>query len=251
MLKELEVTGGVNRVSPDYLLVVKTVEIAPGVKPGPVAEHESAHIFVALKNGTGVVMATIIPGRYHDGLTKLNRFDSRAFMAAKAKKCGGTGYDERVVMLMGYNPAAEAAAAGNIMENHDRELFAIASLLQLRGTISGAEAEMAIDSVENPLMEFDLIGPNGEKRTLTAKTRSGGRHFIRLGLPDEPDFRQELATEPFVKTETIKPEELPIVERPLGEKLTSKLLQFRSGKTKSSSSGLIPGPGTARLELAA
>jgi hypothetical protein len=153
-------------------------------KPGRTAHHEGLHTVAAIKNGSKVIEASREPGPGSLGHTLLGRYDRIAFMAAHAHGCDGTGHDVSVVRFMGDNPESAASSARQLLMNQEEEIYAVSSLIEEKGTITGEQAVQALDKVANPEADIEVIGPNGEKRSFVTKTRKGKNFFISIGLPE-------------------------------------------------------------------
>lgn len=164
-----------------------TVKIEPIMpfnlaEPGATAHHEAAHTVAAILTGDYVEEATRISGPGYLGRTRLSRFNPIAFVAAHARGCSGTDYDLMVLTSLGYDTNSLAQAARGVLSGHEEEIFAVASLIEANGTISGNEALAVIEAVTNPKAEITLINPLGQERSFVSKVRKGGDYFIPVDL---------------------------------------------------------------------
>ncbi len=140
---------------------------APLIKtnPGSTAIHEAKHVVAALKNGTGVEGATIVPGAGFLGLTRLSRPDAVAALAPHATGESGTGHDVFIASQMGAI-GAESAARSIINSNMD-EVMAVAVALEENKSLGSWDIDRAINKLSNPDPEFGILTvetPSGEQK---------------------------------------------------------------------------------------
>lgn len=164
-----------------------TVKIKPimpfnMVEPGATAKHEALHTVAAILTGDKVIDATRIPGDGFKGRTRLTRFSGIAFVAAHARGSDGAGHDLWVLRSLGHDVDLLAGEARSVLSGHDEEIHAVASLIEEKGTISGYEAEMVMDRVNNPEVEINIINPLGQQRCFVSKIRTSGDYFIPIDL---------------------------------------------------------------------
>src|SRR3989344_273262 len=146
--------------------VMKLNFLEEGESPGSVPEHEIAHAGVAIKTGTPVIDATIVPGRGYLGLTRLTSVNTAALIAPEAEGFVGTGSDVFKYEMLGGSPS-DVIVARRIASTHKKGFHRAASLLQKKKTMTGAEIERAIkegDEGERVLVEF--IKSDGEKNKI-------------------------------------------------------------------------------------
>lgn len=184
MNKEMSVSLGITEIASGWIAIVKPIEPFKLVSPGSTAYHEAIHAVAAILTGTGVVEASRVPGPGFRGRTKLTEFNAISFMAAHAMGCDGTGHDVAVVGWMGRDPDSAAVAARRLLANREDEIHAVASEIETKGTISGYEAELAMDGAVNPDAEVEITDPFGNIRHFVAKTRRSNGHIISIGIPE-------------------------------------------------------------------
>ena len=153
---------------------VKTKEMKePEIIPGKTANHEARHAVAARRNGTGVESATIIPGPGYLGMTKLSKFDAIAAAAAHAHGDSGTGHDLSIIRASGISESAAINGARSTLSGAEKEVYAVASLLEKKGTLSGSEIDTAMvgsEKNETSMASIFINMPDGreEKRKVEA-----------------------------------------------------------------------------------
>ncbi|OGE37040.1 hypothetical protein A3B45_04095 [Candidatus Daviesbacteria bacterium RIFCSPLOWO2_01_FULL_39_12] len=182
MERLVEIKPGISEIYGGWKAKVKPIDCVEETMPSPTAEHEAAHTVAALLTGSCVRKASRIPGPGYSGITELNGFNGVAFMAAHALGCSGTGYDRLVVSQMGHDPDLLAGVARGVLSGHEEEISAVASLIEVKETISGTEALWVMNSARNPQAEVTIINPAGEKaRHFVTKIR-GSLVFLSIDL---------------------------------------------------------------------
>ncbi len=150
-------------IAPGWRAEARPLNPWAGVLPGSTAHHEALHTVAAILTGNNVEIASNVPGPGYLGKTVIGgEFNAIAFMAAHALGCSGTGHDRAVVALAGHDTEAAASAARSILSGHDREIYAVAALIETKRTISGFEAKEAMERAAKPQTEIKLTGPKGE-----------------------------------------------------------------------------------------
>ena len=177
MERYVEIRSGITEIYSGWKAVVKPVNQVEKVITSSTSEHEAAHTVAAILTGSNVRRASRIPGPDYLGITELDGFNGVAFMAAHALGYGGTGYDRMVVVQMGHDPNLLADVARGVLAGYEEEISAVASLIEARGTISGGEAQWAMESVRDPRLEVAILNPLGSEE----------RHFV-LKVRQNPDF---------------------------------------------------------------
>lgn len=183
----------ITRISPG------TAEIAPGLKmrswirgylekvtPGSTSWHEAYHAGVALLRRVGVKLASRIPGPWYQGITELTEFDGPAAMAAGAMGCSGARYDKDLTERMGHDSGSAAATARSTVSGNEHKIRAIAAEIEVNGTISGYQAEVAMDRADHPDADLEFEDPVGSIRHFVVRTRriTNNGYEITDGLPD-------------------------------------------------------------------
>ena len=153
---------------------VRKVEVKRPI-PGPVAEHESAHVVAAGK----IVSATIIPSGDALGTTQPVKMTAQAAAAAEALGCSGTGHDMFITEhVLGVDPSVAKSAARSALSGKSEEMYEVATLLQERSTIGQADVEEARENVKKRNqgifpVEVEIIAPDGRRQSITAKSFRG------------------------------------------------------------------------------
>lgn len=179
MSKEVLIAPGVTRIRPDLKVIVTNLEPYAGVKPSETAYHEAEHI---APNPRNVRRATIHPGPGYLGLTELYEYNSIQAAAPHAKKRRGTGHDLNTLAARGIDINSTISAAGSVINSLDREVHNIAALLQIKGEISGYDAQEAANRANFNEAKVTIIGTDGNERSFISKVRRGEEHFIDIGL---------------------------------------------------------------------
>ena len=190
MNKELAISPGIQEIAPGWFATIKPVQPINLVSPDGTSYHEATHAVAAILTGSKVLEASRIPGPGYSGITRLDGFNGVAFMAAHAMGCDGTGHDVAVVEWLGHNPDSLAWVARSVLAGRDEEIDAVASAIQARGTISGDEAEEAMDKILNHEIKVEIINPFGEQRHYVTKVREG-KGFI-IEIPDLTEDQVEV-----------------------------------------------------------
>ena len=134
--------------------------------PGSVAIHEAQHIVA----GSSTKRATITPGPGYLGMTEFNKFSPIGAIAPYAFGSEGAGYDVWLLRQLGYDIGSLARVARRRLYGREDEIYAVASLLQERRTISGHEAEVAMYEATRPRFdEVEIETPWGEQFTITVR----------------------------------------------------------------------------------
>ncbi len=158
-------------------------------KPGAAATHETRHAVVAIKNGTGVVFATIIPGPGYSGLTQIRAPDAVATAAPHAHGDGGTGHDVLMIVLSGHDLGAAMNAARSALSGMDKQVHAVAAELEERGTLMGADIERIMKLVENGQeIVIEITSPKGKKET---RNKSGVKGDTVMLMPEDLPIEKE------------------------------------------------------------
>lgn len=170
MAKNVEVLPGITEIS-GY-----TVKVAPIKHPdlevkaiSPTAYHEARHAVAAFATGTYVIELTIESGSGYYGRVILAEPNNVAAMAPEAFRCSGTAFDRWTVIRQGRNPKVFSSIARSVLSDKKKEVDAVASLAQARGTVSGHEIKWAIEEINNPKAKVEVTNPLGEKRHYTEK----------------------------------------------------------------------------------
>lgn len=164
----------------------KIREYLENVIPGPTAWHEAYHTGVALLRRIGVKLASRIPGPSYQGITELTEFDGPSAMAAGAMGCSGAGYDKHLTERMGHDSGSAAATARSTVSGNEHKIRAIAAEIEVNGTISGYQAQVAMDRADHPDADLETEDREGNIRNFVVKTRrvSNNSYEITEGLPD-------------------------------------------------------------------
>lgn len=156
--------------------VVSKVSGQPrGFSSKTTAGHEALHVAAAVKNGTSVESASIIPGPGYRGITKLSRPDAYAAAASFAFGTNGVGEvgyggDKHAVWSMGHNLDSAASGARSLLAGEDDLIGEIAGMLEERKTIGGKDIQEAQDNVESRRkgeIIVSITNPDGETKTET------------------------------------------------------------------------------------
>lgn len=175
MNKELEIFLGTRKteIAPGWTVATWPIRQPELEVPyGRTAYHEAAHATVALVTNSGMEKASKKPGPGYLGITVLKEFNPLAFVAAHAAGCKGVGYDLWVLARRGYDIDSLAKTARNILGKYRNGLRAVASLIEARGTISGQEAQWALEKGNNPEVAVNITNPLGEVRNFVVKMTS-------------------------------------------------------------------------------
>lgn len=183
MTKEFELSLGTSEIGTGWTASVKPVKPFGSTVPGSTAYHEAVHAVAAILTGSHVREATNIAGDGYLGKTEIDGFNAIAFAAAHAKGCGGTGHDLAVLRILGHDPSSLAWAARNVLSGHDDEIYAVSSLIEERGRISGFEAKEAMKKASDPEADVELISPNGQSYHFTSKIRGNPQYYIPVRIP--------------------------------------------------------------------
>lgn len=164
------------------------------VVPSDTALHEATHTVPALVNGTPVEEVSIVPGPGYLGITKLGRPDPIAALAPHSTGHNGTGHDVFIASLMVNDIGPASNVAKSIAQSRQKEIAAVASLLEEKGTITGYEAKEAMDSVdrkkeENKATVFIKSPDGSEKRIPDVNVDNGvvivPQEWVKYKLPKE------------------------------------------------------------------
>ena len=171
MSKSLEISPGTHEIADGWKAVIKPINSFDQVTPSSTAYHEAIHTVAALLTGSHVKEASRRSGPGFLGRTILSEFNAIAFIAPHAKGCSGTGYDVSVLAIMGHDPDSLASAARSVLIGHEGEVHAVASLIEINGSISGYEAKEIMGRVNDPEAEIKITNPLGEERHFVIKVR--------------------------------------------------------------------------------
>lgn len=192
MFKELEFSPRSSEIAPGWVVTVEPVKHFDMVEPGTTAIHEGIHVVATILTDNHVEEASIVPGPGYLGRT-IAGFSPIAFMAPHAMGCDGTGHDISVVIWKGYDPNSLAEAARSTLAGHEDEIYAVSSLIEAQGTISGYEAKWIMDEITHPEAQVEITNPLGQKWEFVSKTRSTSNgYFIPTELPNPSESPKEL-----------------------------------------------------------
>lgn len=107
-------------------------------------------------------------------------------MAAHAMGCDGTGHDVAVVGWMGHDTGSAASAARSLLISREDEIHAVAAEIETKGTISGHEANEAMEKVAHPEVDVEIKDPFGNIRQFVAKVRKSEGYTLSIGI-QEPE----------------------------------------------------------------
>lgn len=137
------------------------------------AEHEAFHVAAGLFRGVGVIMATNIPGPGYGGFAQFTSFDSVVAAAPEAFGCGGTGMDLQMIEENGDSVQGAVAAARALLHDRWKHVAAIATAIQRKRVISGAEARSVKQRVDDgSTVEVKITKASGQ-------VERREKHFIR------------------------------------------------------------------------
>lgn len=197
------------------------------VTPGSTSYHEAAHTVAALLTGDTPEIASRNPGPGYLGITILRRFNKLAFVAAHALGCSGAGHDLSVLHRMGHDIGSLASAARDLLSGNLNKVYAVASLIQAKGAITGGEAKWVMDKLDNPEAKVEVVGRFGKIRHFVTKLRGGA-----IPIPLDP---AELSEEP-AKTENPlnwPKHEVGLIDVPINDRpLTKTIHQVHSGPVR-------------------
>lgn len=153
--------------------------------PGPVAEHEAAHVVAAGQ----IVSATIIASGDALGSTTPVVMTPAAAAAAEAIGSSGTDWDMFLVEeVMGVSRGSAIAAASSALSGQGELRHEVAVTMQELGTIGQSHVERAKQRVkERSLGIFPIslviISADGQKREVTTKSFRNEVRISDLMLP--------------------------------------------------------------------
>lgn len=219
MVKERLLNTGLNKITSKWSAFVEQIDPFRTV-PGSTAMHEAVHSVLAMLTGTWVKFTTIIPGPGYGGLTSLSEANAVAAVGPDELGHSGTGWDLLMAKLMGADRGSAGAVARSLAAKAHRLIYAVASTLQDKGTISGYEVKQTMVEAENPETRITYLGPQGERHEFIKKTREVNGYQIPLEIPDEIEVQRETEE---IKKET---EDSVYLDHPLGDKIRN-IEQYR------------------------
>ncbi len=190
MSKELAVLPRTMEAAPGWHISVRPAKPTNSSKFGSTAYHEALHAVASVLTGTGVIEASKEPGPGYLGITRLEKFNLTAFIAAHAMGCDGTGHDVAVIRMMGHDPGSAAWAARELLVRHEEEINAVASSIEANGSISGRQVEESMENAANPKIMIEVTDPTGRMSRFVARMIDLGEYFDpsqRFSLMDESE----------------------------------------------------------------
>lgn len=181
-MKEIKLVEGKNELPFGWMATIKPRDPYKHVNPSRTSDHEAIHTVAAIKNNTHVIEASRIPGPGYLGFTELSNPDAIAAVAPHAFGHCGTGHDLNIVEIMGYDPHLLANTARKLLCGSEKEIHAVAALIEINGSISGFQAEEVMEQTENPEVDVEIVDPLGEKRQFVKKVRKSEGYFIPLDI---------------------------------------------------------------------
>ena len=135
---------------------------------GDVEEHEAEHAVVAIRNGTGVEEASVIPDGDSLGHVRMRSFDPIA--AATSKGRAGNGHDRHLVESAGHSFESKGSTAHGIIAKNTEHVRAVASALRRERRLTGKRIQEIMNRVdEGEKMRIRIITPDGKERTVTKR----------------------------------------------------------------------------------
>lgn len=133
---------------------------------GDVEEHEAEHAVVALRNGTVVEEASVVPEGNSLGHVRMGSFDPIA--AATSKGRAGNGHDRHIVESAGHSFESNGSVAHGMVRKNKEHVRAVASALKRERRLTGKRIQAIMDRVdEGDKMRIRIITPDGKERTVT------------------------------------------------------------------------------------
>ena len=196
--------------SPEFSIGVNTTSFIEGSKVTVVSKvsrqprsfsskstagHEALHVTAAIKNGTPVESASIVPGPGYRGITKLSKPDVYAAAASFAFGADGTGEvglggDKHAVWSMGHNLNSAASGARSLLAGEDDLIGEIAGMLEERKTIGGRDIQEAQENVESRRrgeVIVSITNSDGETKTETKAIGRARVVFVSSELIRPPE----------------------------------------------------------------
>ena len=151
---------------------------------GDVEEHEAEHAVVAIKNGTSVIEASVIPEGNSLGHVKLGSFDPVAASTSKGRR--GNGHDKHIVESAGHSFESNGNAAHGIIGRNKRAVRAVASALSRKKHLTGGQIQEIINRAEGgEKIRIHIFTPDGKEKILTKEMRRGEKMLSVADLPIE------------------------------------------------------------------
>ncbi|OGG44522.1 hypothetical protein A2841_02935 [Candidatus Kaiserbacteria bacterium RIFCSPHIGHO2_01_FULL_48_10] len=135
-----------------------------------VDEHEAEHAVVAIRNGTAVIEASVVPEGNTLGHVSLGSPDPIAGATSHGRK--GSGGDKQIVEAQGHNFESLAKTSHAIVAKNKSHVRAVASALQRERKLSGKRIREIMDQVdEGEKFRIRIIKPDGKVETLTQRAK--------------------------------------------------------------------------------
>lgn len=182
MSREVIVSAGITEFAGWRVKVVPIRRAHGGVIPGRTAIHEAQHV---VPNPRNIRRASIKPGPGYLGFAEA--FEPDPIMAAGPHAMGseGTSHDLKVIEYGGFDVSAVISSAREVVSKLHKEVYAVASVLQEKGEISGFEAERIMNEVAKPKAAVEIIDPSGKVLNFVLNTDRSKRHTIIIGSENE------------------------------------------------------------------
>jgi len=152
---------------------------------GDVDEHEAEHAVVAIKNGTTVIEASVIPNGNVGGYVQMASPDMLAASTSKGRS--GNSHDRAIVEGAGESFEAKGSVAHGMIRKYKKEVRAVASALKRGGKLSGKSIENIIARVQGgERIKIHVYTPDGKYQLIQKQKKDGEKNMLRLSeLPLE------------------------------------------------------------------
>ena len=135
---------------------------------GDVEEHEAEHAVVAIKNGTVVHEASIIPEGNSLGHVSMGSEDLIA--AATSHGRAGNGHDRRIVEQRGQSFEGNGAIAHGVIRRNKKHVRAVATALGREGRLTGNAIQRIMQKVDQgEKIRVRVVTPDGRERLFVKK----------------------------------------------------------------------------------
>lgn len=146
---------------------------------GDVEEHEAEHAVVAIKNGTTVIEASVIPEGSSLGHVQLGAFDPVAAATSHGRK--GNGHDKHIVEQAGHNFASNGAVAHGVIARNKKYVNAVARALAKEKRLTGSRIQHIMNRVDRGnSLRIQIITPDGREQVLMKQTKN----HTPVSIPD-------------------------------------------------------------------